>query len=100
VKGQVYSLLEMPLKATELAELLGYKSPSNARVHLRKLVEHGLVRHRADHRYERGDGYLDRLPTSSGFLAIVKSSAPVTLGTGLFFDDCGKHTNTGRELGR
>jgi DNA-binding transcriptional ArsR family regulator len=66
VKGQIYSLLEMPLKATELAELLGYKSPSNARVHLRKLVEHGLVRRRADHRYERGDGYLDEVADKLG----------------------------------
>jgi DNA-binding IclR family transcriptional regulator len=65
----------MPLKATELAELLGYKSPSNARVHLRKLVEHGLVRHRADHRYERGDGHLDEVADKLGVFAANKKAA-------------------------
>jgi hypothetical protein len=68
IKGQIYELLKMPLTAAEIAELLGYKTPRSARVHLQKLIGHGLARRGADGRYERGDAALDTVADRLGVL--------------------------------
>lgn len=68
IKGEIYSLLEKPLKVNEVAELMGYRSLRNARVHLKKLVQHGLVQRGADGRYERGEADLDAVADHLGTL--------------------------------
>jgi len=68
VKGQIYELLKMPLTASEVAELLGYKYPRSARVHLQKLIQHGLVQRGEDGRYERAEADLDVVAEHLGTL--------------------------------
>jgi DNA-binding MarR family transcriptional regulator len=68
IKGRIYTLLERPLTATEIATLLQYKYVRDVRVHLRRLLDQGLVRRRPDLRFERCDGNLNEVAERLGVL--------------------------------
>jgi predicted transcriptional regulator len=58
VKGRIYSLLAIPMNANEIAHSLGYKQTRNVRLHIRVLIQEGLV-HRLEGRYQHAGVDLD-----------------------------------------
>ena len=65
-KGRLYVVLKTPMRAEEIAQVLGYEDARNVRLHLSKMLKLGLVHRRDDGRYERGDADLDVLATRLG----------------------------------
>jgi hypothetical protein len=65
-KGRIYSVLESPMKAGDIASALGYKDARNVRLHLAVLLKLGLVRHLDDGRYARGNADLDAMANRFG----------------------------------
>jgi predicted transcriptional regulator len=70
IKGQFYTLLATPLTTKEIAARLHYTHDRNARIHLRKLVDEGLIRQRPDARFERTDKSLDEVADRLGVLGL------------------------------
>jgi len=70
IKGQFYTLLATPLTTKEIAARLHYIHDRNARIHLRKLVDEGLIRRRPDARFERTDKSLDEVAERLGVLGL------------------------------
>ena len=70
IKGRFYTLLATPLTTKEIAARLHYAHDRNARIHLRGLVDHGLIRRRSDARFERTDKSLDEVAERLGVLGL------------------------------
>ena len=75
IRGQIYALLSVPLRAREIASALGFKHTRNVRIHLKTLANHGLVRRGFDCRYERGDAQPDAVAAQLGVLGACEKQA-------------------------